>query len=308
VQEFDEKGRVNPHYIKHWKFFSRTKEFLHRRYAQHHILEGPTLIFDCLVGKFQAPIFKKSFRDEHGNPVFYEVNDSHEWYDKAIRMGVFKWHVGFSCRSLLCERDWCKLHRGNPQRISPCDIYSLIQLFEACVPGKALAAVGKWFDVKLGPFESKGIREKKQILRYAVSKDALYDLLVRYKTLRHQLVKEFMREARALIERSDMVPWHSRLFEKERVFLSSKVMGNLYRIDGPAVKAYLWLLIRQEELARNTKGPRLSVSDLELAKAVGVSKTTAQNYRARLMELKLVQASTSKSSKTNEILIERVKY
>jgi hypothetical protein len=181
-------------------------------------------------------------------------------------------------------------------------------LDQACLPGKALAAVGKSFNVKLGPFESKGIREKKQILRYAVSKDALDDLLVRYKTLRHQHVEEFMKEARAIIERSEMVPWHSRLFEKERVFLSSKVLGNLYRIDGPAVKAYLWLLKRQEELAKNTKGSKCSISDLELGKAVGVSKTTAQNYRARLTELGLVQVSRSKVSKTNEIVIERVKY
>jgi hypothetical protein len=74
------------------------------------------------------------------------------------------------------------------------------------------------------------------------------------------------------------------------------------------VKAYLWLLIRQEELARNTKGPKLSISDLELAKAVGVSKTTAQTYRTRLTELKLVQILRSKDSKSNEIAIERVKY
>jgi hypothetical protein len=206
VEEFDDNGRVNPHYLKHWKFFARTKELLRQRYGKYHILEGPTLLFDCLVRKFQAPIFNRSFQDEHGNPVFYKVNDSHEWYDKAIRMGIFDWHVGFSCRSLSCERVWCKLHRGNPQRNWPCDIYSLIQLFEACVAGKALAAVGKWFQVKLGPFESKGIRERKQILRYAVPKDALYDLLVRYKTIRHQHVEEFMREARAIIERSDMIP------------------------------------------------------------------------------------------------------
>ncbi len=86
------------------------------------------------------------------------------------------------------------------------------------------------------------------------------------------------------MERFDMVPWHSVLFEKERVFLSSKVMGNVCRIDGPAVKAYPWLLIRQEELARNTKGPELSISDAELANAVGVSKTAAQHWRAHRTE------------------------
>jgi hypothetical protein len=77
VEEFDDKGRVNPQYLKHWKFFARTKELLRQRYGKYHILEGPALIFDCLVRKFQAPIFNNSFQDEHGNPVFYKVDDRH---------------------------------------------------------------------------------------------------------------------------------------------------------------------------------------------------------------------------------------
>ena len=30
-------------------------------------------------------------------------------------------------------------------------------------------------------------------------------------------------------------------------------VGNLYRINSPAAKAYLWLLMQQEEAARNTR-------------------------------------------------------
>lgn len=55
VPEFDGKGRVNPHHLKHWKFFARTKELLRQRYGKFHVLEGPTLLFDCLVRKFQEP-------------------------------------------------------------------------------------------------------------------------------------------------------------------------------------------------------------------------------------------------------------
>ncbi|MGO9121788.1 MAG: hypothetical protein ACLQPD_29775 [Desulfomonilaceae bacterium] len=63
--------------LKHWKFFAQTKDFLRERYSKYHILQGPTLAFDCLVRKYQPSIFSKSYQDEHGNPVFYEVNDSY---------------------------------------------------------------------------------------------------------------------------------------------------------------------------------------------------------------------------------------
>ncbi len=56
--------------------------------------------------------------DEYGNPLHIPVRDCHEWYDSALRIGIFQWQVGFSCRSVLCQRKWCKLHRDNPARIS----------------------------------------------------------------------------------------------------------------------------------------------------------------------------------------------
>jgi len=56
VEELDEKGRTNPHYLKHWKFFGKTKDFLRERYAKYHILQGPRLTFDCLVNKYQHRI------------------------------------------------------------------------------------------------------------------------------------------------------------------------------------------------------------------------------------------------------------
>ena len=34
VEEFDDKGRTNPHYVKHWKFFAQTKDFLRRALRQ----------------------------------------------------------------------------------------------------------------------------------------------------------------------------------------------------------------------------------------------------------------------------------
>jgi hypothetical protein len=129
VEEFDEKGRVNAHYLKHWKFFVRTKEFLRERYSKYRVLESPSLFFDCLVLKFQNPMHYVRIEGEAG-PDFFPVNDTQEWYERAIRMGIFDWQVGFSCRSVLCQRGWCPMHRGNPNRINPVDIYGLLTVFE----------------------------------------------------------------------------------------------------------------------------------------------------------------------------------
>ena len=103
VEEFDERDRTDPNYLKHWKFLARTKEFVRERYAKHKILQGPALVFDCLVRKFQPRIFNKSCEGPDGNPIYCEVQDSHEWYEQAIRMDIWEWQVGFACRSNLCE-------------------------------------------------------------------------------------------------------------------------------------------------------------------------------------------------------------
>ena len=173
VEEFDDKGRTNPHYLKHWKFFGKTKDFLRERYAKYHILQGPTLTFDCLVRKYQRRIFNKSYQDEHGDPAFYEVKDSYEWYERAIRMDIFDWQVGFSCRSNLCQRDWCLLHRRNPKKIVPVDIYSLISTFEGISVAVAKSQVAKWFGLKLGDLESKGVRPSTRLRRKVPKKELL---------------------------------------------------------------------------------------------------------------------------------------
>jgi hypothetical protein len=302
----DEKGRLDPQALKHWEHLFPTKEFLRQRYAEHHILEGPFLRFDCLVPKFHRPMRYRVAEDEHGHPQHVPVRDGHEWYASALRIGIFQWQVGFSCQSLLCERRWCKLHRGNPQRISPVDIYSLIDLFEGCGLAQAVAAVSKWFGAKLQAFESAGTGPVKGY-RYAVPKRAIYDLLARYPNMRHQHVEAFIREAAELIRDCELVPWHGRTFDEERAFLSKKLIGNLYRIKSPAAKAYLWLLIQQEEAARNTKEV-FSVTDGQLAQALAVSKTTAAKYREQLQELGLVKTEIEKMGKVDQIRVESVKY
>lgn len=243
--------------------------------------------------------------DEHGNPQHIPVRDAHEWYDSALRIGIFRSQVGFSCRSILCERRWCRLHRLYKPRI-PVDIYSLIDLFEACGLAQAVSIVGTGFGVKLQAFETGGGAPVKGY-RYAVPKQAIYDLLALYPTMRHQHVESFIREAANLISSCPLVPWHGRMFDEDRAFLSKKLIGNLFRIRSPAAKAYLWLLIQQEEVARNTK-EAFSVTDAVLAEALDVSKTTAATYREQLQALGLVKAGAEKVGKLKQIRVEKVNY
>jgi hypothetical protein len=306
VPAADEKGRLDPQVIKHWDHLFPTKEFLRQRYAEHNILEGPSLWFDCLVPKFHKPMHYRVAKDEHGNPQHVAVRDSHEWYDGALRLGIFRTQVGISCRSLLCERDWCKLNRRNPDRISPVDLYSLVDIFEGCGLGQASSIVAKWFGVKLQPFESTGAAPVKGY-RYAVPKQALKDLLARYAEMRRQHVEVFIREAVELVQGCEVVPWHGRMFDEDRTFLSRKLIANLYRIKSPAAKAYLWLLVLQEERARNTR-KSFRVNDSELASGLGVSLPTEAKYRRELASLGLLEVEEKKIGKNKELAIKKVKY
>jgi hypothetical protein len=98
------------------------------------------------------------------------------------------------------------------------------------------------------------------------------------------------------------------MFDQDYAFMKDAVVGDLYKIKGPAVKGYVWLPMRQEELARNTKGPGLEVSDSELAEGLGISKRTVCDYRVKLMKLRLVEAKKVKGSKIAEIAVTRTFY
>jgi len=303
----DEKGRLSPQKLKHWRHLFKTKEFLRHRYGQYHILDTPSLYFDCLVPRFHKRIYQVWGRDAQDQPIPYPVNDTHEWYEGAIRLGIFEWQVGFSCCSFLCERHWCSLHRKNPKRINPVDIYGLISEFERITLLKAKAAVAKWFGVQLGDLKAKGVRDTRRPRR-KVPKKALTDLLAKYHNMRRQHVEPLILELRILINSCPVVPWHGRMFDEEFAYFSNKLVANIYRIKGPAVKAYLWLLMHQEEQARNTRGTGMSVSDSELATALGVSRPTALEYRKRLSDLKLIETEEIRAGKIREIRIKRAKY
>jgi hypothetical protein len=307
LPDTDDKGRVSPQALKHWRYLFRTKDFLRHRYGQHQILDTPSLYFDCLVPRFHERIYHAWGLGSHGQPVPYPVKDTHEWYDGAIRLGIFEWQVGFSCCSFLCERHRCSVHRKNPKRINPVDIYGLISEFERISLLKAKAAVANWFGVQLGDLTAKGVRDTRKPRR-KVPKMAIADLLAKYCNMRRQHVEPFISELRTLINGCPFVPWHGRMFDDEFAYFSNKLVGNVYRIKGPAVKAYLWLLMHQEEQARNTRGPGMSVSDSDLASALGVRRPTALAYRKHLSELKLIETEKIMTGKVTEIRIKRTKY
>ena len=71
IPEPDDKGRVHMQALKHWQHLFPTRDFLRDRYAQFHILEGPSLRFDCLVPKFQKRMYYRVAEDQHGNPSAY---------------------------------------------------------------------------------------------------------------------------------------------------------------------------------------------------------------------------------------------
>ena len=222
-------------------------------------------------------------------------------------MDIFEWQVGFRCRSNLCERDWCLLNRRNPKKIVPVDIYSLIATFEGISVAMAKSKVARWFGMKLGDLESQGKRPSKRP-RLKVPKKELMAVLDRYRNIRAQHVRALIEELSGIIKRSETVQWHRRMFDEDYAFMKDRVVDNLYKIKGPAVKAYVWLLIRQEELARNSRGPQLSVSDSELAEALGVTKPTAQTYRKILCKFGLVDISAKSVGNVSQLAITKAKY
>ncbi len=287
MQEPDKNGSSDPQIIKHWRMLDLTKRFLAERYSSFKILNSPSLRFNCLVPEFHNPVpIDPLERQRYGWP---EKIDPAVWYENSIRMGIFYWQVGFSCASWGCRRWRCKMHRRNPKRKNPVDIYSLIALFEEFSTARALTEVQKWFGGKLGSFHYAGI-EKNRRPRYAVPKGLLMDLIKPSKAIRHQHVDALIQEAADLIRLSPIVDWHPRLFSGECVYLSRKIIKEvtLYEIKSPAIRLYLWLLVRQEEEASHNRF-ELKLTIQDVSKALDADRGTVVRYRDRLQELGLLE-------------------
>jgi len=247
--EPSDTGTIDPQLMKHWRLFGATRGFLRQRYAEHGILQGPGLTFDCLVPKYQKPLKISQQKTKKGTGR--KKGDPPEWYLGAISMLITgAGEIGFTCRSKDCMRTQCKLNLQNPKRMSPVDLYSLIQIFHGYrSAAKAKQIVAEAFHVRLGHFEFKDAEQKPLIERYAVPKWAIHDLIQRFSGMRHQKVRSLVDEAVNLIETSQVVELeHGRVFSNYLAFLWPQVIGNgvIHKINGPAIRLYLCLLVEQE--------------------------------------------------------------
>jgi hypothetical protein len=289
MPEPSESGTLDPQLMKHWRFFAATRNFLRQRYADHGTLQGPALTFDCLVPKYQKPM--KGSESKKGKRK--KKDDPEEWYAGAVRMLMTDdGEVGFTCRSRECFRTQCKLNLQNPKRKSPVDIFSLIQIFHGYRSvAKATTIVAEAFEIRIGKFEFKDVEKKPLIKRYAVPKWAINDLIQRFSDMRQQEVRSLVDEAVDLIGTSQVLELgHGRVFSNYFAFLWPQIIDNevLQKINGPAIRLYLWLLVEQEERARRNEFT-VRLTDVEIAQALGASKQTIGRYRQELEKLGLLK-------------------
>jgi len=291
----DEKGTPDPQALKHWRSFEKTRNFLRQRYADHGILAGPALVFDCLVPKFQKPLdIPAEKRKQYKLP---KKADPADWYDKALRILISsQGEVGFVCSSEECQRTKCKLNLRNEKRISPCDLFSLIQIFHGYRSvSKAKSIVAEEFG-KLGKFEAHGIEEKPKIVRYAVPKHEIHALISRHSTMKRQHVPKLVGEATDLIRSCHRVELdHGRVFSHYFAFFWPHIIDHnvLGQINGPAIRLYLWLLVRQEEAARKNQWS-LVLTDAEIGRQWGVTRKAIGKLRQKLQELGLLRVEGGK--------------
>lgn len=246
-------------------------------------------MFDCLVPNFQKPLDIPA--DKRNHYRLPRRGDPPEWYEKALRMEITsQGEVGFVCNSQDCQRRKCKLNEHNPKRISPCDIFSLIQLFHGYRSvATAKAIVAEEFG-KLGKFVAHDIEEKPKIIRYAVPKDRLLDLIHRYRNMRRQHIGQLVAEAEDLIRGSAKVELeHTRSFSEEFAYLWPQILDEQIatRINSAAIRLYLWLLVKQEEAARRNQWG-LELTDTIVVQELGISIRTAGTYRQELRKLGLL--------------------
>jgi hypothetical protein len=200
--------------------------------------------------------------------------------------------VGFTCGSRECLRTQCKLNLQNPKRMSPVDIFSLIQIFHGFRSvATAKKIVAEAFDVRLGHFEFKDVEQKSLIKRYAVSKWLIQDLIQRFSGMRHQGVQRLVDEAVELVKSSQVVELeHSRVFSDYFAFLWPQIIDNelLQKINGASIRLYLWLLVEQEEGARRNEFT-MRLTDAEVARRIGATRMTVGNYRRELQKMGLLK-------------------
>lgn len=234
----DTDGNYDPRIIRHIKWFEETKRFLETRYE---MAIGPDLFFDCKAMQRQGS-FSEGIRPEQ----------ERMWYIRALRIGAFvfdgKLGVGFSCRSLGCQRRECPLNLKIRNRLNRVDLYQLFQIFEGKTKmslAQAVAEMSKEFSPPLHGFGHP---------YHAVPKEAAYRQLKLYNGKIPNLIKNFSNLCRrSHLVYFDLKPPTDNRFRDHFFFPVTMVTeGILEKINSPAVVTYIYLwMLRVEQLRQN---------------------------------------------------------
>ncbi len=234
----DQEGNYDPTVIRHLRWFPETKQFLRARYQ---VVIGSDLFFDCKAMQCQGRFTEKIPYDKE-----------RLWYLRALRIGAFlfegKLGVGFSCRSLKCQRKKCPLNIKNKKRLNRVDIYQLLQILEgkkAMPLVRVVEEVSNWFDLPVHGFGRA---------HYAVPKQAVYRQIKLYQKNIPTLIKNFSN----LCKRSprvyfDMKPPTDKVYENHFFFPEAILTeGTLSKINSPAIVTYLYLwMLKMEQAQQN---------------------------------------------------------
>jgi hypothetical protein len=248
----DKEGNYDPVTIKHIRWFEETKRLLTDRYQ---IIIGPDLFFDCKAMQCQG-------RFSEG----IASNKERFWYIRALRIGVFlfdgKLGVGFSCRSLGCERKRCSLNHENENRLNRVDLYQLLQIFEgekAMPSARAVEEISTWFGMPL-----RGIFGE---AHYAVPKDTVYRQIRRYQRNISALIRNFSNLCkRSRLVYFDLKPPGDEAYRDVFFFPEAMIMAEaLDKISSPTFITYLYLwMLKMEQVSQNQFKFKLpTISEME---------------------------------------------
>jgi hypothetical protein len=240
---------------------------------------GSDLYFDCKAMQCQG-----RFSEE------VDYQKERLWYIRALRIGTFlfngKLGVGFSCRSLGCQRRRCPLNlkdRDREDRLNRVDLYQLLQIFEgeAAMPlARAVAEVSQWFGLPLHGFGQA---------HYAVAKQSVYRQIKRYQQNISALIRNFSNLCkRSPLVYFDIKPPTDETYQNHLFFPQAMIMGGvLEKIDSPAVVTYLYLwMLKMEQVQQNQFKFELPTAlDMErdtVSRGFGISRRSIRRHIEQL--------------------------
>ncbi len=214
------------------------------------------------------------------------------WYIRALRIGVFlfngKLGVGFSCRSLSCQRKRCPLNLKNRNRLNRVDLYQLLEIFEgetAMPLARAVREVSIWFGIPLHVFGEA---------HYAVPRLSVYRQIRRYQNNIPALIRNFSNLCkRSALVYFDIKPPSDEVYQ-DRFFFPEAIIteGTLSKINSPAVVTYLylWMLKMEQSLENRFRYSLPTLLEMERdadSRGFKISARTIQRHLQQLEDLQV---------------------